>query len=348
MRKRLFIVLLAAIIGAAGYFASLRFRTTTSSEDGSLTLYGTIDLRDANLAFNEQERIIEVLVEEGEQVAAGQLLARLNPDRLNAAIEQTRANILAQQQQVDKLSAGNRPQEIDQAAAEVEAARIRLASAEQILARVSTTSGSGASSQQELDDAATAVNLAKAQLKSLDNKLDLLREGPRQEDLATARHQLEALEASLQQLMVRFGELTLLAPASGIIQNRILEPGEMAGPTRPVMTLALNEPKWVRAYLPEPQLGRVAAGMAAEVLSDTFPDQPVEGWVGFISPVAEFTPRTVQTEDLRTRLVYETRVYVRDPDNRLRLGMPVTVRLIDPISRGNTVSSASQHKPTAK
>lgn len=347
MKKRLVIVLLMAILIAAGYFAALRLRPPADA-NGSLAIYGTIDLRDASLAFNEQERISEVLVEEGELVAAGQILARLNPDRLNAAIEQTRATILAQQQQVDKLSSGNRPQEIKQAAAEVEAAKIRLASAEVVLTRVSTTSGSGASSRQELDDAVTAVNLAKAQLKSLENKLDLLQEGPRREDIATARHQLAALQASLQQLQVRFGELSLLAPASGIIQSRILEPGEMAGPTRPVLSLAFNDPKWVRAYLPEPQLGRVHAGMAAEVHSDTFPDQPIEGWVGFISPAAEFTPRTVQTEELRTRLVYETRIYVRDPDNRLRLGMPVTVRLLDAAARDAAAGPAGDQGATIR
>ena len=119
----------------------------------------------------------------------------------------------------------------------------------------------------------------------------------------------------------------LAAPAAGIVQSRLLEPGELAGPSRPVFTLALTDPKWVRAYVPEPKLGALHLGMPAKVSSDSMPDEVVEGWVGYISPVAEFTSRTVQTEDLRTQLVYETRAYVRDKDDRLRLGMPVTVAI---------------------
>jgi HlyD family secretion protein len=119
--------------------------------------------------------------------------------------------------------------------------------------------------------------------------------------------------------------MTLTSPATGVIQNRILEPGEMASPSRPVVTLALTDPKWVRAYVPEPYLGRINLGMKARILSDSFPDQTFEGWIGFISPVAEFTPKTVETEDLRTKLVYEVRVFVHDSKDMLRLGMPTTV-----------------------
>jgi HlyD family secretion protein len=110
-----------------------------------------------------------------------------------------------------------------------------------------------------------------------------------------------------------------------VIQNRNLEPGEMASLDRPVVTLALIDPKWVRAYVPEPDLGRIKLGMTAKILSDSFPDQTFDGWIGFISPVAEFTPKTVETEDLRTKLVYEVRVFVHDSKDLLRLGMPVTV-----------------------
>ena len=99
----------------------------------------------------------------------------------------------------------------------------------------------------------------------------------------------------------------------------------MASPNQPVVTLALTDPKWVRAYVPEPDLGRINLGMKAKILSDSFPDQKFEGWIGFISPVAEFTPKTVETEDLRTKLVYEVRVFVHDSKDLLRLGMPVTV-----------------------
>jgi HlyD family secretion protein len=242
-------------------------------------------------------------------------------------IAQIQAKSDAQQAVVDRLRTGSRPQEVAQARAEVEAARIRVANAENVMTRLRQTSKTGATSKQDLDDAQANLMVARAHLKVRQKALDLVREGPRQEDIAVAEHQLDALTAELKLLNIRLADRTLAAPAAGIVQSRLLEPGELAGPSRPVFTLALTDPKWVRAYVPEPKLGALHLGMPAKVSSDSMPDEVVEGWVGYISPVAEFTPRTVQTEDLRTQLVYETRVYVRDKDDRLRLGMPVTVAI---------------------
>jgi HlyD family secretion protein len=191
--------------------------------------------------------------------------------------------------------------------------------------RIGKTSGAGATSRQALDNARAQFDVDEAQLKVKEKALNLALEGPRKEDIAAAKNTLEALKASLYLLKIRLADMTLISPATGIIQNRILEPGEMASPTRPVLTLALTDPKWVRAYVPEPDLGRIKLGMKAKILSDSFPDQSFEGWIGFISPVAEFTPKSVETEDLRTKLVYEVRVFVHDSKDLLRLGMPVTV-----------------------
>jgi HlyD family secretion protein len=140
---------------------------------------------------------------------------------------------------------------------------------------------------------------------------------------------LNALEAGLLLLNIRLSDMTLKAPATGIVRSRIMEPGEMAGPAQPVLTLSLIDPKWARVYVTEPDLGRISSGMPAKVYSDSFPGEPIEGWIGFISPTAEFTPKTVQTEELRTKLVYEVRVFVKDPGDKLRLGMPVTVMVIE-------------------
>jgi len=340
MKKRIILLLLVAGLATAGYYNKIWKGQDGEQENGSLKIYGTIDIRDANLAFNEQERLTEVLVDEGDSVAAGQVLARLNTDRLDAAIAETEAKIAAEKQVVARLKAGSRPQEIAQAQAEVAAAQVQVTNAEQVHNRVNTTSRTGASSRQALDDARARLLVTQAQLKVTEKKLDLLIEGSRKEDIAAAEHRLEALQANLRLLTVRFADMTLTAPAGGIIQSRILEPGEMASPTRPVLTLALTDPKWVRAYLPEPQLGRVQPGMKASVTSDSWPNDPIEGWIGSISSLAEFTPRTVQTEDLRTKLVYETRVMVRDPENRLRLGMPVTVTL-EPVARSGGSASGS-------
>jgi HlyD family secretion protein len=347
MKKRIVLLVILAVVVTAGVYGQRWFQRKNHADGGDrLHIYGTIEIRDANLAFNEQERVAEILVEEGRRVAAGQVLARQTTDRLEAAIAQIQAKIGAQQAVVDRLKTGSRPQEIAQARAEVEAARIRVSNAENVKARLRQTSKTGATSKQDLDDAQANLRVAQAQLKVREKALDLVREGPRQEDIAAAEHQLQALKAELQLLHIRLADRTLAAPADGVVQSRLLEPGELAGPGRPVLTLALTDPKWVRAYVPEPELGALHLGMPARVRSDSLPDRTVEGWVGYISPVAEFTPRTVQTEDLRTQLVYETRVYVHDGDDRLRLGMPVTV-VIDRRAAGTSDEDADKPAPAA-
>lgn len=289
-----------------------------------LNLFGNVEIRTAQLAFIEQERIARIMVEEGAVVTAGQPLATLHTERLEAQMAETRAQMEALQEVVKRLEAGTRSQQIDQARAEVQAARTRVANAEQTYRRLYTTSGTGVTSAQDVDNARTQLAVERAQLEVKEKALNLALEGPRKEEIAEARNRLQAAQAGLALLDIRMKDMTLKAPSDGVIQNRILEPGEMAGPSRPVFTLALTNPKWVRAYVPEPDLGRIVQGMRAEIHSDSFPDRIFDGWIGFISPVAEFTPKNVETTDLRTKLVFEVRVFVRDPENLLRLGMPVT------------------------
>ncbi|WP_321414704.1 efflux RND transporter periplasmic adaptor subunit [uncultured Desulfobacter sp.] len=323
--KKVFPVIILIVAAAGAYMYWQNQNKKQDENTGSFKIYGTIDIRDTVLAFTEQERIETVLVEEGMRVKKGQVLAKLRTTKLDAAIKALQARIAAQQETVAKLEAGNRSQEIDQARAEVQAARARVENVSRNVKRLKATSRSGATSIQNYDDAKAQLKVERAQLSASRKALDLLIEGPRKEDIAAARHQFDALVADLAQLQVRLSDMTLTAPADGTIQSRILEQGELAGPSKPAFVLALSDPKWVRAYIPEPMLGKINIGMTARIFTDTLPDQPLDGWVGFISPVAEFTPRAVATEDLRTQLVYETRVFVKDPEDILRLGTPVTV-----------------------
>lgn len=326
MKKRIIrVIVLVVVISAVIIGVRWKKSHKGASTDGELKLYGTIDIRDAGLAFTEQERIDAVLVEEGDKVEAGQVLARLKTDRLEAQIQEVNAKIAAQQEVVNRLKAGSRSQEIAQARAQVAAAKANVQNADGNYQRIQKTSGTGATSDQALDDSKSRLAVAQANLKVAENALALALEGPRKEDIAAAESSLEALKSALSLLNVRLSEMTLTAPAAGIIQTRILEQGEMAGPAKPVLTLALTDPKWARVFVSEPDLGKISNGMAAKVFSDSFPGDAIEGWIGFISPTAEFTPKAVQTEELRTKLVYEVRVFVKDPDDKLRLGMPVTV-----------------------
>lgn len=350
MKRFVKIVILAVIfisVGVMGGRWFIKMKNNPSATE--LKIYGNIDIRDANLAFNEQERIAEIFVEEGDRVKKGQVLALLQTHRLEAQIREAEAQIAAQQEVVKRFEAGTRPQEIEQARAEVAAAKATVRNSMLNFERITKTSGAGATSQQALDNARAQSDVDQAQLKVKEKSLNLALEGPRKEDIAAAKNTLEALKASLSLLKIRLADMTLISPSPGIIQNRIMEPGEMASPNQPVVTLALTDPKWVRSYVSEPDLGRINLGMKAKILSDSFPDQSFEGWIGFISPVAEFTPKTVETEDLRTKLVYEVRVYVHDSEDLLRLGMPVTV-IVDSTVRsdasgGNGAPAQNPAKP---
>ena len=339
IRVIILVVLVLAVVLAVRWFLQANGNPSASE----LRIYGNIDIRKANLAFNEQERIDQVLVEEGDRVTEGQVLARQQTNRLEAQIREIQAKIAAQQEVVKRFEAGTRPQEIEQARAEVAAARAQVKNTMKSYERIRQTSEAGATSQQALDNIRAQLDVDQAQLTVKEKALNLALEGPRKEDVAAAKNNLETLKASLSLLKIRLADMTLTSPSAGVIQNRILEPGEMASANRPVVTMALTDPKWVRAYVPEPDLGRINLGMKAEILSDSFPNQKFEGWIGFISPVAEFTPKTVETEDLRTKLVYEVRVYVHDSKDSLRLGMPVTV-IVDRTASAN-VSKEGEMMP---
>ncbi|MFH1216958.1 MAG: efflux RND transporter periplasmic adaptor subunit [Pseudomonadota bacterium] len=331
-RPLLFIVILILIAVIVGVGKTWLWPQVHSKENGSLTLCGNIEIRDARLVFNEEEILEQVMVEEGDTIASGQILARLRSVRMQDQLTAARANLEAQRQVVQRLKTGTRRQEIEQARSEVEAARVRANNARLNLERLQKTVPVGASSKQTLDNAKARLDDEEAQLKVRRQALDLALEGPRREDIGEAEARLQAKEAEISLLLHRLEDTILKSPSDGIIQSRILEPGEMAGPSRPVFILALTNPKWVRAYVPEPDLGRLVQGAVAAVTSDSRPDRSFNGQVGFISPVAEFTPKTVETTDLRTKLVYEVRILVHDPDNQLKLGMPVTVEIAQLIS----------------
>ena len=146
--------------------------------------------------------------------------------------------------------------------------------------------------------------------------------------LSDAEAEIEALEQAAALAAYRLDRTRLVSTVDGTVLVRIREPGAVVLGNSPVYSIAIDDPVWVRTYVDEPNLGRVFPGMTALVMTDTDPEAPYEGWVGFISPTAEFTPKTVETPELRTDLVYRLRVYVANPDRRLRQGMPVTVELV--------------------
>jgi HlyD family secretion protein len=303
-----------------------------SDDSGVVVLHGNVDLRQVELPFNDAERIAEVLVDEGTTVKAGQVLARLDTGRLVPRVQQAEARAVVQSEALRKLRNGARPEEVAQARAAVNAAQAEAANAQSQFKRlqgISDESKGRAVSPQDLEAASTAARMSEAQAENTRKALELTLAGPRKEDIDQAKAQLDAAQADLALLKRQLADAELVSPTDGVIRNRLMEPGELATPQRPVFSIAITTPKWIRAYLSEADLSRIKVGAPAKVTTDSSADAPVEGSVGFISSTAEFTPKTVQTEELRSSLVYEIRVFVDDRDDRLRLGMPATVT-IDP------------------
>lgn len=329
MKKGVIVAILVLILAAMGgvwyYFNQAK------TDDGTLTLYGNVDIRQVSLAFEQAGRIQVLNVQEGDRVKKGEVLATLNTDGLNIQKQQAEAQLKVQQQTVIELDVGTRPEQITQAEALLASTQAQLNKANKDLQRLqvlfSSTAGQ-AISQQELDYAKSNQATAQAAVKEKQANLALLKHGARREDREAAKAQTEVAQAGLDFINYQIQRSVLVSPVDAVVRARLQEVGDMTTAQKTVYTLALTNPKWVRVYANENQLGQIKMGGKAEIIRDSQPDQPIQGKIGFISSVAEFTPKTVQTEDIRTTLVYEVRVYVQDPQDALKMGQPVTVNIV--------------------
>jgi len=337
MNRRLFLVILvlAALGGGAWYY----YRSLERTAEAAPVFYGNVDIREVVLGFRVAGRIERMAFDEGDRVVAGQTLAALDKkpfmDNLAlqiAAIDQADANL-------QKLKAGTRPEEIEQARANVAARQAGLENAKGVYQRQQELEKRDYASRQVFENAAAQLRQSEAELKSAQESEKLAVQGPRKEDIAAAAAALEATKAQKQISETALGDAELRAPADGVITTRAVEPGAIVAAGTAVYTLSLQSPVWVRAYVSEPRLGLLHPGMNVEVLTDTRPGQPYIGQVGYISPVAEFTPKSVETPELRADLVYRFRVMVKAPDMALRQGMPVTVRI--PAGTGGTANTGA-------
>ena len=323
-----FLKIAVFIIFVTGLFVGVRyFGFASDDNDTFLTLYGNIDIRQVELTFHDPEHIAEIYVEEGDQVKKGQLLAIQDLERFQLAVESAEAKLESQRQIVDKLVTGTRPEDILKAKADVKSAEAQVVFLKKELQRQQKLLSRRLASKEAVDKARSEYVSALQKLNALKEQLKLAIEGPRKEDIAQAKAVLKANQSALKLAEKNYQDAHLYAPDAGIIQDRILEPGDMADYRTPVLTLAKTNPVWARVYVPEKKLGTLRYGLPASISTDSFPDKSFKGWVGFISPTAEFTPKTVETPELRTSLVYQVRVFACNADHQLLLGMPVTVSI---------------------
>ncbi|RJX25676.1 MAG: secretion protein HlyD [Desulfurivibrio sp.] len=323
-KKVIFLLLIPVLVAAAFIYRNLPDNQTAT---GELTLYGNVDIRKVDLGFRVSGRIAEVLVEEGDRVQAEQILARLDQAPYEDELQLAQAREAQAAAMLKKMEVGTRPQEIAQAEALVRERQATEKNLQTEYQRLKNLSDSGAVSRQSFDNVSAALDEARARLATAREGLHLSREGFRSEDIEAARAELQAATARLAGARTRLADTEIKAPQEGTILTRVEEAGAIVGSGQTVLTLSLDTPLWIRAYVEEPDLGRVYPGMPARIFTDSAPDRPYAGQVGFISPEAEFTPKSVQTEELRTRLVYQLRIIADNPDRGLRQGMPVTVRL---------------------
>ena len=322
--KKTALIIIACLLAAGGIFWLNRGKIF-HAKNGKLVLYGNVDDRQINLSFQYSERIAEILKEEGDIVKKGDILAKLETERIRNAIGSARAAVNAARAKYEKMRNGSRKEDIEIARAILEGAKAKLYQAEQDHQRQRTLKDASAVSVQIAEKAESVCLLSKAAVRAAQSELDKLLAGERAEDIALAKAEYEKTCVNLQIEEQKLRDAVLTAPCDGIIRSRIQHPGEMTSPQKAVLTLAVISPKWVRVYIPETRLTNIRNGDRAEIHFDSMAGQPLHGWVGFISPNAEFTPKNVETEELRTSLVYEMRVMVNDPENRLKLGAPATV-----------------------
>ncbi len=326
MKKRLRILALIVVLAAGAAFW-LAWSNRSESAAKTLTLHGNVDIREVNLGFRVPGRVAEMLRDEGDAVRSGELLARLDDEPYRREIDEARAQVAALQARLALLKAGYRPEEIAQARALFREREVTLSNAERLYKRQEELYAGKTISIQERDDAEAKFREAEARQKSAREQLNLLEAGYRPQEVEQAKADLSRAEAALSSALLRLEDTRLKAPADGVILTRAQEPGAVLQAGASVLTLSLSKPVWVRAYVQEPQLGQVQPGRKVEILTDSRPGRPYSGQVGFVSPRAEFTPKNVETTELRTSLVYRIRVVVENPDSELRQGMPVSLRL---------------------
>jgi HlyD family secretion protein len=312
------------LLVAAGYAWLQRQHTDVV---GTLTLYGNVDIREMQPAFNASGHVTAVLVQEGARVTRGELLATIDDTRYAAVLAQARAQMENQKQILGRLLAGSRPEDIAQAKATMDALRATYTNDKATYRRYAALATTSLISIQQRDSAKAVFDATRQQYEAARQAYLLAAKGPRVEDIAAARAAHEASVATVTLAQRDLDYTKLYAADDGIVETRILEPGDIASPATPVFTIALPSPLWVRAYVPETELGRVRLGMPATVSTDSFPGRIYHSWVGYLSPTSEFTPKAVETPELRTALVYQVRVFVCDSRNELRLGMPATVHI---------------------
>ena len=329
MRSRVRVLVPLLLVAAVVTWLVLR---RERGDDGAIVASGVVEATQAELGFQGAGRIETVVPREGDDVAAGERLAALDAGELDAARAGAAAQLDAAQARLRELERGARRDEVGQADAGVAQAREREQNARREADRAERLFQGGALSQQQRDQAKTALDVAVAALAQAQHGAALVREGARPEQVEAQRAVVKQAQANLERADAALEGARIVAPFAGRVTIRHREPGETVAPGAPVLTLLNPGDRWVRIYVPEDQIGRVRVGEQARITADTYPDKTYTGEVVHIGSEAEFTPRNVQTPEERTRLVYPVKVRIAgDTAFDLKPGVPADVRIETPV-----------------
>ena len=301
----------------------LIFFTGCFQEKKEVKFFGNVDVRTVSLAFRVSGRLDTLNFDEGQKLKKGDVIATIENSNFRENLNQINAQIKLQEIQIQKLEKGYRIEEIEKAKSKLSEVKVNLDRVNKDFRRAEELFKTKSISEQAYDDAKAQAKDLQTQYDYAKSSLELVKNGYETEDIQSAKAQLESLKAQKNILQINYDDTVLYSPVDGTIITKVYEVGSIVNSSQTIVDIAKSDEYWVRSYLSEKYLGVVKTGMKAVVTTDS--NKTYDGVVSFISPLAEFTPKTVQTEDLRTDLVYRFRIVLKDVDESLKQGMPVTI-----------------------
>ena len=314
------------VVGIAGLVYYL-FTRDKGGGDAFIKVSGNIETTEVDVGFKIVGRIVSLSVQEGDWVEKGKVIAKLDDEDLRQRLEVARATLRSAQARLEKLLAGSRPEEVREAEASLHQAQFDFENKKVQYERMKALYERRVIPKEILDNSETGYKIAKAVLQRATENYNLVKEGPRKEDIEDARAQVEQARASLRLAETQLSYTVLHSPISGVILVKSGEIGEVVNPGRSILTLADIENVWLKAYIPETDLSRVKWGQEVMVTTDLRPQKAYKGRISFISSQAEFTPKQIQTEKERVTLVYRIKVDIPNLDRELKPGMPADGRI---------------------
>jgi HlyD family secretion protein len=288
---------------------------------------GTIEATSVQISSKSSGEIVTLAAEEGMSVKQGDLLARIDHSTLDIQLGQAESGVQLARAQLELLTNGARDEDLAQAQEALNQANDTLASAQEDAQRMKRLFDTGAATKKQRDDAELRTTTAKAQANAADQALKKLQNFARPEDVKAALARVNQAVFSVRLLQKAVSDCTVAAPTDGVITEKLVEQGELAAPGMGLYVITKMSTTRLTIYVSEPDLGKIRLGQEARISVDSHPGRSFPGRITYISPVAEFTPRDVQTRDERVKLVYAVRIEIANPEGIFKPGMPADAAL---------------------